>query len=246
MKKHILIFTIVALAATGFISCDGDLTKPVTVDTSHTLEALLVQDMETELSYINLTLKRNGADLTTAFITLGGLTISSDSTGYYRQFTTGQFPAGADYNLRIVDSTILDTTLTITLPGSFSINDAGFRNFTGSAEAVSWVPSSGSDGYILATTTPTGSISDDGYEEFVFSNEASIPPEAFIYLLDRIEGYHTIFVSAYQGTPMDVGNLPFEIPATGGPANNLATENLTGRIGGLVIALPDSITVPAS
>ncbi len=246
MKKHILIFAIVALA-TGFVSCDGDLVKPTTVDRSHTLEALLVHDMDSGLSHINLTLTRGGTDLTTAIVTLGGLTISSDSTDYFRQFTTGQFPAGASYSLRVIDSTIMDTTLTITLPGSFNIVDAGFRNFTGSAEAVSWTGSTGTDGYIIATTTPPGASTTDGYELFISGTlEGTIPPDAFNYLSNRIEGLHTIYLASYKGTPMDSADLPFDIPATGGPTNNLATENLTGRIGGMVIALPDSITVPAS
>lgn len=246
MKKHILILTIVALAATGLISCNGDRVVPPSDEISHVVEAVLVRDMNTELSHFNLTLKRNGVYLTSAIISLEGMTISSDTTGYFRQFTlNSQFPFGGSYNLRIVDSTILDTTLLITIPDSLSIVDAGFRNFTGSAEPVIWISSSGTDGYILATTTPPGAVSDSGYAVFVSGTlESSIPPEAFTYLLDRIEGVHKIYIASYKGTPMESDNMPFAMPATGGPVNNLTTGDLTGRIGGIVIAQSDTISVP--
>lgn len=246
MKKIVLIFAIVAFGATGIISCDGELTKPDTETTLYVLEALLVRDLALGASYVDVNLKRNDSILTTATVTLDGQIISSNATGYFRLFPISQFPADSSFSLRIVDESILDTTLSISLPGELNIVDDGFRTFIGSAEPVSWTVSAGTDGYILATTTPPGAITSNGYESFVTSSiSSSIPPEAFNYLSQRILGYHMIYVSSYIGSPVASNNFLFDIPTSGGPADNLTGGNLTGKIGGMVIAQPDSISVSA-
>jgi hypothetical protein len=127
-----------------------------------------------------------------------------------------------------------------------SIDSAGFRQFFGNAESVSWSMITGIDGYILATSPPEPpdtSVVYDGYEEYLIDAAGTIPSATFLSGDNRILGYHLIYAAAYTGAPTDFSNLPFDIPIVNNPSDNISLSNLKGRVAGMVISAPDSIFV---
>ncbi|MEE9443341.1 MAG: hypothetical protein V3V99_11820 [candidate division Zixibacteria bacterium] len=245
MKKIFKISWIIVAATVLMTGCGGDLTNPGSGDEdSYTVAAVLTKSLETDSAFIEISLLKNNQVFTEANVTLASIEISSNTVRYYRAYGPDTILVGNSYQLQISDSTTQILSTNITLPGSVTINGPDIRNYTGGAEAVAWSGSSGSSGYILATTPPAAFSDLDGYGEFTGNLSGSIPSETFMLnLTDRIVGTHMIYVAAYTGAPFDGDAIPFDIPATGRPANNITTGDVTGRVAGIVISSPDSIIV---
>ena len=234
-----LIAVIVTLAG-----CGGSLTSPGTPD-SYQVSALLVKEMATDSARVEVTLKKNGVLYSEAYLTLRGLVLTGDSTGYRRTFTPAQISADTSYTLNIKDSSFLNVNLTISLPDTLSITNPDFRYFTGGVVPVQWIGGTSGDGYILATAPPAAAPdSADGYSTYTLSNSGNIPTTAFMYnATDRIVGNHHIYVASYIGAPVAAPALPFDLPNSGAPAANVAVGKVTGRLAGVILSPPDSINV---
>ena len=241
MKKYIAIYLPVLLIAAILVACHADVTPPTTSST-YQFQAMLVKMTLPDSAAFFMTLEKDGAPYKGASVRLAGIVIDTSQYGYVKYFLGEQFAADTSYTLNIKDDSI-DVDLTLTLPGDFAINSPGIRNFTGSAEPVSWTVSTQSDGYILATLPPDTTIYYDAYEAYVGTTQGSIPPEAFLDGDNRIVGNHMIYVAAYNGAPIDFYELPFIIPELNNPADNYSGSNISGRLAGMVIAAPDSVIV---
>jgi hypothetical protein len=243
MKKLIAISIPVLLIAVFWIGCSGDITPPVPAGSKYYVEAVLTEDLGTDLSSIVLTLNKNDSAYFDAVITLAGLVLDTNQAAYARNFAPAEILVDSSYTLNIRDGDSLDVNLTISIPSSFAIDGPAFRQFDGGAESVQWTPSVGSDGYILATQPPPDSNGYDGFEEYVSITSGSIPPETFLEGIDRILGTHFIYVAAYTGAPPAGSMGSFDIPEVNTPADNISISRVTGRIAGMVIAPADSIIV---
>jgi hypothetical protein len=241
MKRFLSIATVLLLVVL-LVACDSEPTKPPTTRT-YGVQALLQKNLSTDSAGVHVVLTRNGVTCKTATMTVAGLALDTTATGYMRRFGPTQIQANASYVLNIKDGDSLDVNLTISLPETFAIDKPGIRVFTGSAEPVSWSASVSAAGYVIATVPPNTAYA--GYSAYVAaSTNATIPPEAFLEGQNRIPGYHEIYVAAYKGSPSVSPLLPFDLPTTGGPVYNVALTKISGRVSGMVIAVPDSIAVP--
>lgn len=243
MKQSISLSISLLVFAVLLATCGGEQKPTSTVTDTYRVEAVLYKNLDDGEANIDLCLIKNGVMYKGANITLDTIPLDTNVCGYTKRFSPSQVLVNSSYILNITDGSKLDLDIPILVPQSFSIVDVGFRNFTGSPEAVSWTASTNLDGYILATVPPDSAVTDDGYEEYVAVTNGSIPAETFSYNQERIIGSHMIYVTAYSGAPVEFPTLPFAIPATGGPADSVWAKNVTGRVAGMVIAAPDSIFV---
>ncbi|MEZ5360631.1 MAG: hypothetical protein R3F48_17595 [Candidatus Zixiibacteriota bacterium] len=244
MEKKTVLFVIPILALIlGLVGCGGDLTGGGTKDT-YVVYATLVKNVQTDTARIDVLLTRNGDTITTATVALNNDTLETNTIGYYQTYGAGTIPVNAVYTLSLVDSTLLDRAISIRLAGAPIITNTGFRFYTGSAEAVSWTGGANADGFILATMPPASASVDTGYSAYVAVNNGTIPSEAFeLGVNDRIIGMHMIYVAAYNGAPIANTFIPFDLPKLLIPGDNISGSNISGRAAGIVIGLPDSISV---
>ncbi len=241
-KKTALLVILIALI--GFSGCGGDLTGSGDSDDVYTIRAVLVKLQETDTARIDVLLTKNGDTSKSAVISLGGNELDTNETGYYKDYIAGQLPIDTDYTLNVSDSGSIDIDFSIRLSDAVTITDAGFRFYTGSAEAVNWTGGGMGTGYILATMPPGSATVDTGYTAYTGILTGTIPSEAFeMNLSDRIEGIHKIYVASYTGAPIASDFIPFDLPKTLVPADNVSETNITGRTAGIVVAVPDSISV---
>ena len=162
-------------------------------------------------------------------------------------FGAGIIGSDSSYTLSIEDSTDLDVSLTITLPGDLTaeITDLpASRIYSGGSVNVEWTISDGTEGYLLATIPPDTIAADSGYEAYVSGTSGAIPPEALNFNEQLMRGHHVVYLASYAGAPFETTALPFEIPTANNPADSTFSNRLSGRIAGMVIAVPDSIIVP--
>lgn len=243
MKKIYLFLAIGAAISILLAACNAEkIVPPVTQEKTYRVEAVLVRDLATDSASVYVTLTKSKVAYRGADVYLGLLPIDTTSTGYFRRFGPNQILSDSSYVLTIVDDTLLDTKLTFTVPDSFVV-DTHYRFFTGGEEAVVWSPSVNADGYVLATVPPNTALY-TGYSAYVPTTSGTIPAGTFLDgLNNRIVGTHMIYVSAYIGAPTQSPVLPFDLPSTGGPADNVSGDDIAGRIAAMVIALPDSIVV---
>ena len=247
MKKFIFPAVLSLIMVTVISSCSGDLNVTDDTETTYSVQATLVKDLADGTAQIDIVLNKNGSLYKNAVITLAGYQVDTSINGYSHTFTTGQIATGSSNILTITDSIFLDVTYTIDLPGTLAIDMPELpanRLYSGGAVTVEWTISSGTDGYILATTTPSGSSTDDGYEVYLFGFAAAIPTDGFIFNQQTIVGTHMVYVAAYIGSPIKTLAIPFDIPVVNNPDDNITTTTVSGRISGMVISAPDSVVVP--
>ncbi len=243
MKKIYLFLATCAAISIILAACSAEkIVPPVAKEKIYRVEATLVKDLLTDSASVFITLTKSKVAYKGADIFLGLLPIDTTAAGYFRRLGPNQILADSSYVLTIVDDTLLDTELTITMPDSLEI-DKRYRFFSGGEESVAWTPSVTADGYILATVPPD--IYDfAGYSAYVDADQGTIPPATFLdSLSQKIVGTHMIYVAAYIGAPIESPAIPFDLPSTGGPADNVSGDEIAGRIAGVVIASPDSIIV---
>ncbi len=243
MKKIYLILAIGAAVSILLAACNAEkVVPPVVQEKTYGVEAILVKDLLTDSASIFVTLTKSKTAYKGADVYLGPLPIDTTAYGYFRRFGPNQIFTDSSYMLTIVDDTLLDTELTITMPDSFEI-DKRYRFFTGGEETVDWSPSVNADGFILATVPPA-IYTIAGYSAYIDSDQGTIPPATFLdSLTNKYVGTHLIYVAAYIGAPVESPTIPFDLPLTGGPADNITGEDIAGRIAGMLIATPDSIIV---
>jgi hypothetical protein len=243
MKKIYLFLAIGAAISITLAACSADkIVPPVAKEKMYRVEAILVKDLHTDSASVFVTLTKSDAAYKGANVFFGLLPIDTVAAGYFRRFGPNQIYSDSSYVLTIVDDTLLDTEFTFTMPDSFVI-DTRYRFFTGGEESVAWSPSVNADGYILATVPPD-TANYDGYSAYVPTTTGTIPAATFLDgLNDRIVGTHMIYAAAYIGAPVKSPAFAFDIPSTGGPADNVSGDDIAGRIAAMVIASPDSIIV---
>lgn len=243
MKQVIRLLAIAAIWTALLSGCDADLTGTGKPLDNYRVETVLLANLDTSTTSILLTLTKNGLTYKKADIALSGKSLDTTAAGYYRLFDSSEVVPDSVYILSIKDSTTYTVNLSLTLPGVFSINETGVRFYSGTAETVSWTLSEETDGYILATTPPDSAITDEGYEIYAGGTTGTLPPDAFIYNDERIIGDHLIYVASYTGAPTSFPDIPFDIPAENYPADNVSGTQISGRVAGMVIAVPDTIIV---
>ena len=226
-----------------FWACSGELNQP-DKGSNYRVEAMLTRDLSTDSAWIIVALTKNDLAYKGADVTIDSILLDTNSAGYFKKLGATNYPTGSTHTLNIQDVDTLDVDLTLRLPGSFVIDAPSNRQFTGSPVPVQWLPSTGAAGYILATEPPVADTSVHPYSAYVTITQGSIPPETFLYNDNsRIVGTHMIYVAAYTGAPIADSQLPFELPATNGYADNVSLNKVTGRVAGMVVAEPDSIHV---
>ncbi len=238
---HLLVLGVIIILG----GCSGETTRPLDGAT-YRVQALLYKELLTGGAHLEVTLSKNGSNFKEATVTLDGMEVDTNIFGYSQQFGASQILVDSSYVLNIQDSSRLNIDLTISLPGACSINSPAIRHYTGDPVSVEWTISTGSHGYILATSPPDSAITDNGYEEYVSGISGTIPPEAFVINVDeRILGTHGIYVASYVGAPTAFPSLAFDIPVANNPDDNVSGTRIKGRVAGMVIAAPDSIIVAA-
>lgn len=243
-KKTILLVLPLMTLILGLVGCGGNLTGNNTDKNYYVINAILVKNVGTDSARIDVLLTRNKDTITSAVVTLNNDTLETNSTGYYQNYGTGLVPVDTTYTLSIIDSTLLDRDISIRLAGTPVINSPTFRFYTGSAEAVSWTGGANADGFILATVPPDSASVDTGYSAYTALVSGTIPSSAFEQgINDRIIGMHMIYVAAYNGAPIADNFIPFDLPSIDVPGDNVAGNTVSGRTAGIVIGLPDSISV---
>lgn len=249
MKKNLLAVVMFLITVAIISSCSGDLNVTDDTETTYSVQATLVKNLADGTAQIDIVLSKNGSLYKNAAITLAGYQVDTSLNGYSQTFTPGQIATGSSNTLTITDSASLDVNYTITLPGTLSIDMSDLpenRHYSGGAVPVEWTISSGTDGYILATTTPLGSSTEDGYEIYLSGFANAIPADGFIFNQQTIVGTHLVYVASYIGSPINTLAIPFEIPVANNPDDNITTTTISGRISGMVISAPDSVVVPGS
>lgn len=243
MKKIYLFLAIGVAVSILLAACNAEkVVPPVVKEKMYGVDAILVKDLLTDSSSIFVALTKSNVIYRGADVSLGQLTIDTTSFGYFRRLGPNQIFTDSSYILTIVDGTLLDTEFTITMPDSFEINKR-YRFFSGGEEAVDWTASANADGFILATVPPE-IYNIAGYSAYIDSDRGTIPPATFLdSLSNKYVGTHLIYVAAYIGAPTESPAIPFDMPSTGGPADNITGDEIAGRIAGMLIATPDSIIV---
>jgi len=243
MNKYLCYSVFLILAIVIFVSCDGKVITPGEA-VNYTVQATLIKDLADSSAVFEMALTKDGTAYKQATVTIGGLPVTGSDSGYVRVFSPTQILPGSNYILTIQDGTALNINFALIMPGEFAIDGPDFREFDGTAVQVQYSVSTNTDGYILATKPPDTASVTDGYEAYVFGTVNTIPPETFILnLQDRILGMHRIYVASYTGSPIASDYLPFDIPVVNNPADNVDRSIITGRISGILIAVPDSIVV---
>jgi hypothetical protein len=240
--KTIIRFSLAALMLMALAGCNAPLNKVDTTPTYY-VQAMVINDMANNHTRLDLALTKDGIDYKNAAVTFNGIAIDTNAYGYSRQFDTGAIKTDTFYTLHITDSSTLNVNLTITMPETLSIASAGTRHFTGSAVPVSWSASHRATGYILGTEPPYPTSIDSGYTAYISTTAASVPPDAFMTNQSWTTGLHNLYVVAYAGAPTVATYLPVNLPTTLTPEDNISQTNISGRLCGAVIALPDVITV---
>ncbi len=243
MEKICTFFGILLVFGLFLAACDSEQGVQSDNGAMYRAEAILVKSLATDSASIYVYLTKDSEVYKGASIALDGSALDTISSGYYKEFGPTAIGVDSSYTLSLADGSSLDTTFTIFVPDSFSIESPDLRFFIGNPESVAWTASLTADRYILATMPPD-TITYDGYEAYVATTDGVIPSEVFLDgLIDRIVGTHMIFVAAYTDAPSKSPAFYFDIPDSTKPADNIAGANIVGRTAGMVIAKPDSIIV---
>ncbi|MCP4567156.1 MAG: hypothetical protein GY841_06220 [FCB group bacterium] len=247
MKKIAVLIAMLPVTAFLLAGCEEATTQPDPVDT-YRVEAILVKYLTDQSARLDLSLLKNGELYKNADIKLDAFNLDTGLTGYFLVFGSGILGSDSSYTLSIEDSTLLDVNLTINLPGDLTAEVTDLpasRIYSGGSVNVDWTVSSGTEGYILATVPPDTIAADSGYEAYVSGTSGAITPEALNFNQLLMRGHHKVLLMAYTGAPSEATAVPFEIPTANNPEDSVFSTRLSGRIAGMVVAIPDSIIVPS-
>ncbi len=232
--------------------CDGYPSKHKPQPTlSYRLEGVLVKDANTNFTHIVAALTRNDSTLSGAEIRFDGdsLAYSVDSTYYRAVFPAGDYPAGS-YNIEIRDSSLFHDTLAADVASSSAIGTVlPVRREKTPSESVTltWSPSLGTDGYIMAAVKRDSIYTRSGYSEYVIPMDTTgtFPNEIFTLPNDQADtGLYYLYVYSYTGSPdsaLSANILP--VPLPGQLSDNISVKDLEGRFGTIVVAAHDSVRV---
>jgi len=246
MKKLVVFVGLGIITAVVIGGCSKSAVGPG-LSAKYHVEAMLVENLAGYTARIDVALTKNDSLYKKAIVTLAAVPLDTVSIGYYKTFDTTVIKPGHSYVLNIKDSTSLNYNITISVPAILTgqvTNLPVNRLYSGGMVTVQWTVATGADGYIYATTTPPGSISDSGYQVYAAGTDGAIPPDAFKLNQVPISGTHKVYIAAYTGAPVSAPGVPFAIPVANNPADNISTTIITGRAAGMVVALPDSVVVP--
>jgi len=243
MKKvYFAIITMIAAVLT-LAACSGDPPVRSSSGSTYRVDAMLLRQLLPDTAAIYVMLQKNGSDFFEADIHLSGKALDTGQGGYLRYFAAEEIPVDSVYRLHIVDGDSLDINLSIVLPDSFLIQSPDLRQFTGQAELIDWTAVPSADGYILATVPPDTDIVYAPFGAYVTETDETIPPGTFLDDQARIVGTHMIYVAAYTGAPVEFFEMPFQLPESGAPEDNVSSPSVEGRLCGLLVAPPDSMLV---
>ena len=150
--------------------CDGYPSKHKPEETfSYRFEGTLVKDLNTDSARIVVTLTRDDSTLSNAEIRFDGdsLAYSADSTYYRAILPANAYPAGS-YDIKIRDSSFFHDTLTTDLADSFAIGTvlpARGEKIPSESVTLTWSPSLGTNGYIMAVVKCDSLYTQSGYSE---------------------------------------------------------------------------------
>lgn len=225
------------------------------------IDAVLVVDLQRDTVMIAVDLRRDGARVTTAAMSIGGQTLTYDDP---------LFPADSVYSLRdnsastylgqslsviVSDSGRSIDTVAFAVPDTFYIPIDGITlpaNHLlqgGGNVTLGWTGSVGSNGYILAAVLSDTAYTGWGYSLINDPNAGTggtIPGAAFI-LSDGVTtdtGLYDIYVYAINNSPDSVlSDLLLPVPLPDVLADNIAQPRLTGRFGSVVVTVRDTVRV---
>lgn len=218
---------------------------------SYRFEGALVKDLNTDFTHIVATLTRDDSTLPGAEIRFGGdsLAYSADSTYYRAVLPAGDYPAGS-YDIEIRDSSFFHDTLTTGVADSFAIGTvlpARGEKIPSESVTLTWSPSLGTNGYIMAVVKCDSLYTQSGYSEYVIPMDTTgtFPNEIFTLPNDEPDtGLYYLYVYSYVGRPdsaLSANILP--VPLPGQLADTVLTKDMEGRFGTIVVAVFDSIKV---
>lgn len=240
-----------SLAATQG-GCDGYPSKYKPSPTfSYRFEGALVKDLNTDSARIVVTLTRDDSTLSNAEIRFDGdsLAYSADSTYYRATLPADAYPAGS-YDIKIRDSSFFHDTLTTEVADSFAIGTvlpARGEKIPSESVTLTWSPSLGTNGYIMAVVKCDSLYTQSGYSEYVIPMDTTgtFPNKIFTLPNDEPDtGLYYLYVYSYVGRPdsaLSANILP--VPLPGQLADNISVKDLDGRFGTIVVAVFDSIKV---
>jgi len=246
-----VLLCLASLAATQG-GCDGYPSKYKPSPTfSYRFEGALVKDLNTDSARIVVTLTRDDSTLSNAEIRFDGdsLAYSADSTYYRATLPADAYPAGS-YDIKIRDSSFFHDTLTTEVADSFAIGTvlpARGEKIPSESVTLTWSPSLGTNGYIMAVVKCDSLYTQSGYSEYVIPMDTTgtFPNEIFTLPNDEPDtGLYYLYVYSYVGRPdsaLSANILP--VPLPGQLADNISVKDLDGRFGTIVVAVFDSIKV---
>ncbi len=212
------------------------------------MAAVLVKNLSDGSARIDMTLQKNDSTYKKAVVTLGTTILDTNILGYTKSFLSTEILVGQNYTLNIHDSTSLNINLIITMPGSYtdSVAVPANRIYSGGNVTVGWTVAANADGYILATVPPADAITDAGDSTYYYdvTSGTIIGPEIFRPNGVAVSGTHKVYVAAFAGAPVKTPGIPFSVPETNKPGDNVSKNILFGRLAGMVITAPDSVVVP--
>jgi hypothetical protein len=259
MKRLTAALGAIVLCCTGFGCNSNPNADDLTGD--FRLDAVLVVDLQRDTVMVAVDLRRDGAKVTSAAMSMGGKTLTFDvpsfavDSVYSLQDDSAGAYLGQTFSVIVSDSGRSIDTVAFVVPDTFYIPYDGITipaNHLlqgGGNVTLGWTGSTGSNGYILAAVLSDTAYTGWGYSQINDPNAGTggtIPGAAFI-LTDGVTtdtGLYNIHVYAINNSPDSALSdllLPVQLPDV--LADNIAGPQLTGRYGSVVVSARDTVRV---
>ena len=258
--KRLLAAALAALLCCAGFGCNSN---PNADDRTgdYRIDAVMVVDLQRDTVQVAIDLRRDGARVTTAAMSVGGRSLTFDAPAFavdsvysLRDDSAGNY-LGQTFSVIISDSGRSIDTVAFAVPDTFYIPYDGITlpaNHLlqgGGNVTFGWTGSVGSNGYILAAVLSDTAYTGWGYSLINDPNAGTggtLPGEAFI-LSDGVTtdtGLYDIYVYAINNSPDSALSdllLPVQLPDV--LVDNISGPRLTGRFGSIVVSVRDTVRV---
>ncbi len=264
MERNHLYKSVLAVLATGtmafviFAGCNGSSgTGNGPKDNHYRLRGVLVNDLNTDMTYTSVLFTRNDSTLTDGTIIVDGDTLTVTGGVYTHSKNHSSTTTSTLVDYEATDSTFFNETVTSIVPADFSIDYSATvpgtrQKFANDRVRLNWFGSAGTLGYIIAAVKTVEAYTGAGYSQYVTSGATSetFNDSAFVkYTLQGEEpdtGWYYIYVYAFSGSPdsaLSSTILPVPLPSQ--LSDNIDEKDFTGRVGSVVVTEYDSMRVIA-
>lgn len=244
------------LAAAIWWGCNSAPTS-TTFPAEYRIDGTAIIDLNVDSTRIVFLAAKNDTVTATATMSLNGTPLQFTVAGYgldsiFTQITGSAFtyPRGSYLFVFANGGDFVDTFL-FTIPDSLtdSVVSPGNRLILGNGSAsLDWSVAFDADGYVMAAVKQDSAYAGTGFSTTsgIVGTEGTIPPDAFLsddgFAPDT--GLYNIYVYAYRGRPDSVlTSLLLPVPLPFQSADNIATNQVAGRVGSVIVAKMDTVRV---